>query len=149
MKKIFFVVLVLVIGYSAFTVFDVPDLLAGEWVDEHKIDELVADDIIVLHEGEVLNLSLFHSFYTGLNRNQDEGIRIVIDPYTRREETHQLRHVDDEFVLHYGITTCEQGNTTYETRRYDSMARIFRNNEISFILENETSTTTILSYRLN
>jgi len=145
MKKIFFAVFILITGYLAFFIFDVPNSMARELVDEELIEALVAEDFVVLHDEEVLNLNLFHNFYIRTGRGQEDSVRVILNPYTEREQKYDIHFENGEFVLSYDIENADKRNT----RNYNSMIRIFRNNQISFILENDTADTTLLSYSLN
>ena len=144
-KKVFALVVVLSAMYFLFFVDDF-NLFAREFVDEVKIEALVDDEIVVIHDGDVLNLGVFQRFYTNSLQGIEGNVYVVVDPYTRRVRDYELIFEDGRFIL---FEIFDEG-LNYKVQEFDSLFRIFRNNEISFVLEGGSNrSVTLFGYSMN
>ena len=96
---------------------------------QFDVSRLVNQDVIVVTDNRIYNLNLLNNFYINSQWGVEDEIHIILNPYTRNEETFHLMSVDGTLFLSDGSKNINDDVS------YERLFRIFRNNQIQFILE--------------
>ena len=137
----------MLIGMGIFFITGTFNSFANEQITD-EIERALKEGYIIQRGEEVINLMRFQEFFENVNQGIDDSISIMVNPSVRHTEKYELHFQEGVLLLYYDIGQNSQGRKQYRIKRYDSMTRLLRRNQVEFVLVNGNSETSFLSYTL-
>ena len=132
-KIIITLVLTIVVLFGAIFFYANESAAATESQLTTFIEESIEAGLVVVSNERVYNLNVLQDFYNQTRWGIDDTITIIIDPYTRTMRTYEINFIDGRFLLYSEIDNNRDHH--YTASEYMRLFRIFRDNEIRFLLE--------------
>lgn len=138
------VVLVLVGGYVfkgnlnlQVSAHDTYDIMQGE-IDGHVIQT----------DEKIVNLSYLERFYKNVKRQIDDHVIVAVPQANQKYDVYELVIADGKLKLYYDVVEEGQGRKEYKVKLYDSIKKIYKNDQVTYILVNDQEERVFLSYNM-
>ena len=113
------------------------DMVQGE-VDGHVIQT----------EQEIINLASLEGFYKNVKREVDDQVIVAIPQGNQKYNIYELVIEDGKLKLYYDIIEDGQGRIEYKVKLYDSIKKIYKNDQVTYLLVNDQEERVFLSYNM-
>ena len=130
MKKLFVVMVLIGAIFVSLTHFE---LFANTHVNKEQVKALLDEETVVISESQIYNLASMQEFYHNARRGIESEVYLIINPYTNQTYEYRLRFVDERILLFSSMGENPAHN--YTVREYARLFRIYKNQEIHYVLE--------------
>jgi len=97
---------------------------------------------------EIINILRLETFYKNFNRKNDDHIIIAIPQSGSKYELHELVFSNGKLKLYYDVIEDGQGRKEYKVKVYNSIKKIYKDDQVTYILVNDKEERSFLSYNL-
>ena len=116
--------------------------------DTYDVMQGETDGDVIQAETKIINLSRLEQFYKQVKRNNDDHITVAIPQSSQKYELYELHVSNGKLKLYYDIIEDGQGRKEYKVKVYDSMKKIYKQDQVTYILINGKEERSFLSYNL-
>lgn len=116
--------------------------------DSYNMVEGEKEGHIIQTDTEIINIFRLETFYKNFNRRNDDHIIIAIPQSGSKYELYELVFSNEKLKLYYDVIEDGQGRKEYKVKVYDSIKKIYKDNQVTYILVNDKEERSFLSYNL-
>lgn len=116
--------------------------------DSYNIVEGEKEGHVIQTDTEIMNIFRLETFYKNFNRKNDDHIMIAIPELGSKYDLYELVFSNNKLKLYYDVIEDDQGRKEYKVKVYDTIKKIYKDDQVTYILVNDKEERPFLSYNL-
>lgn len=116
--------------------------------DTYDVVQGEADGDVIQGDSEIINISRLEQFYKNALREKDDHIIVAIPQSNNKYDIYELDFSNGKLKLYYDVIDDGQGRKEYKVKVYESIKKIYKNDQVTYILVNGQEERSFLSYKL-
>ena len=116
--------------------------------DTYDIVQGEADGDVIQADSKIINISRLEKFYKNTLRKNDDHIIVAIPQSNNKYDIYELDFSNGKLKLYYDVIEDGQGRKEYKVKVYESIKKIYKNDQVTYILVNGQEERSFLSYKL-
>lgn len=116
--------------------------------DSYNIVDGEKEGHVIQTDTEIMNIFRLETFYKNFNSKSDDHIMIAIPELGSKYDLYELVFSNNKLKLYYDIIKDDQGRKEYKVKVYDTIKKIYKDDQVTYILVNDKEERPFLSYNL-